>query len=164
MGGHYAGAMKTALIVGLVILGVIIVGIGVAAYFGRLLETLYIILMVLAAFLVFATFMQIYSVFSLIGTIKTIRDEAKPLVSSLQETVSIVQDTAKTAGHTASVVGTVSNLASDLIVAPGVRAAAGAVAAGEMVKVFFGKGSKRSKYEERLNQQREAMQASAGGD
>lgn len=158
------GAMKTALIVGLVILGLIILFIIAAAYFGWLLEALYIILMLLAAFLVVATFFQIYSVFSLIGTIKTIRDEAKPLVSSLQETVSIVQDTAKTAGHTASVVGTVSHLTRDIIVAPGVRAAAGVVAAGEMLKVFFGKGSKRSKYEERLNQQREAMQASAGGD
>lgn len=158
------GAMKAALIVGGLILLLLIVGIVVAAFFGVLLETLYIFLMILAAILVVATFMQIYWVVSLIRAIMTVRDEVKPLVASVQETVGIVQDTAKTAGHTVSIVNTVSNLTSDLVVAPGVRAAAGVVAAGEMVRVFLGKGSKKSKYEERLRQQAEAIQTSAGGE
>ncbi|GHO43432.1 hypothetical protein [Ktedonospora formicarum] len=158
------GAMRNALIAGAVIFAVLAVCIIAAAWFGVLLETVYIFLMLLAAILVVATFMQIYWVASLIRAIATVRDEVKPLVSSVQETVGIVQDTAKTAGHTASIVSTVSNLASELVVAPGVRATAGAVAAGEMLKVFFGKGSKKSKYEERILQQAEEIRASGGGD
>ena len=97
------GATRYAIIAG-VILVLLIIGIIVAAIFGVLLDVLYIFLMLLAALMVVATLMQVYSVVLLIQTITTVRNELKPLLASVQETLGIVKDTAKTAGHTVSTI------------------------------------------------------------
>jgi hypothetical protein len=153
------GATRYAIIAG-VILVLLIIGIIVAAIFGVLLDVLYIFLMLLAALMVAATLLQVYSVFMLIQTIRTVRNELTPLLASAQETLGIVKDTAKTAGHTVSTIGTTTQFASEFAVGPSVRAVAAVVAAQQMVRVFLGKGHAASRVEQRRRQQ---MEAGAGG-
>ncbi|HZU00942.1 MAG TPA: hypothetical protein VFA10_14840 [Ktedonobacteraceae bacterium] len=153
------GATRYAIIAGVVLL-LLIIGIIVAAIFGVLLDVLYIFLMLLAALMVVATLMQVYSVVLLIQTITTVRNELKPLLASVQETVGIVKDTAKTAGHTVTTIGNTTQFASEFAVGPSVRAVAAIVAAQQMVRVFLGKGHVASRAEKRRRQQ---MEAGAGG-
>ena len=159
-------AKRYAIIVGVILGIVIIAGITLAAIFGKLLELLYICLMVLAILMVGATLFQIYSIVKLIRTITTVRDEMKPLVASVQETVGIVKDTAKTAGSAVSTIGSATKLTSEFALGPSVRTAATVMASGEMLRVFLGKGHARSRAEERRRQQLEAMEAAAarGGE
>jgi hypothetical protein len=149
---------KYAIIVGIVLAVVIIGGITLAAIFGALLELLYTVLAILALLLVGATLFQIYSILMLVRTIMTVRDEMKPLLASVQETVGIVKDTARTAGHTAATIGHAASFTSDIAVAPGIRAVASVVAGQEMLRVFLGKGHVRSRAEERRKQQLEAIE------
>jgi hypothetical protein len=153
------GATRYAIIAGVILL-LLIIGIIVAAIFGVLLDVLYIFLMLLAALMVVATLMQVYSVVLLIQTITTVRNELKPLLASVQETVGIVKDTAKTAGHTVTTIGNTTQFASEFAVVPSVRAVAAIVAAQQMVRVFLGKGQVASRAEKRRRQQ---MEAGAGG-
>jgi hypothetical protein len=153
------GATRYAIIAGVILL-LLIIGIIVAAIFGVLLDVLYIFLMLLAALMVVATLMQVYSVVLLIQTITTVRNELKPLLASVQETVGIVKDTAKTAGHTVSTIGNTTQFASEFAVGPSVRAVAAIVAAQQMFRVFLGKGQVASRAEKRRRQQ---MEAGAGG-
>ena len=153
------GTTRYAIIAGVILL-ILIIGIVVAAFFGRLLEVLYIFLMLLAAFMVTATFLQIYSIVMLIRTITTVRDEMKPLLASVNETVGIVKDTAKTAGHTVSTISATTQLTSEFAVGPSVRAVAAVVAGQQMLRVFLGKGHVGSRAEQRRKQQ---MEAGAGG-
>lgn len=154
------GAMKNVILGTVALLVVLIVGIIVAAIFGVLLEVLYIFLMVLAALMVAATVLLVYWVIMLINTVSTVRDEASPLIASVQETADIVKDTAKTAGHAVSNVNVVSQLASEFALGPGVRTVAALVTAQQIMRVLFGKGHVASRYEERRRQQ---MEAGAGG-
>jgi hypothetical protein len=153
------GATRYAIIAGVILL-LLIIGIIVAAIFGVLLDVLYIFLMLLAALMVVATLMQVYSVVLLIQTITTVRNELKPLLASVQETVGIVKDTAKTAGHTVTTIGNTTQFASEFAVGPSVRAVAAIVAAQQMFRVFLGKGQVASRAEKRRRQQ---MEAGAGG-
>jgi hypothetical protein len=157
------GAKKYAIIAGAVLL-VLIIGIILAAVFHVLLDVLYIFLMLLAAFLVAATLLQVLSVLVLIRTITTVRDEMKPLIASVQETMGIVKDTARTAGHTVSTISNTARLTSEFGLAPGIRAVAALVAGQQMLRVFLGKGQVRSRAEERRKQQLEQMEAAAGGE
>ncbi|MBA2679708.1 MAG: hypothetical protein H0U76_15075 [Ktedonobacteraceae bacterium] len=152
-------AKRYAIIVGIVLGIVIVVGITLAAIFGVLLELLYIILAILAILLIGATLFQIYSILMLVRTITTVRDEMKPLLSTVQETVGIVKDTAQTAGRTATTIGNAASFTSEIAVRPGIRAVATAVAGQEMVRVFLGKGRVRSRAEQRRQEQLEAMEA-----
>ena len=93
----------------------------------------------------------------LIRTITTVRNEMKPLISSVQETVGVVKETASTAGHTAATIGTTARLTSEFAVAPSVRVVAAVVAGQQIVRVFFGKGHIASRAEERRKQQMEAL-------
>jgi hypothetical protein len=153
------GVTRYAIIAG-VILVLLIIGIIVAAIFGVLLDVLYIFLMLLAALMVAATVLQVFSVIMLIQTITTVRNELKPLLASVQETVGIVKDTAKTAGHTVTTIGNTTQFASEFAVGPSVRAVAAVVAAQQMFRVFLGKGHVASRVEQRRRQQ---MEAGAGG-
>ena len=80
----------------------------------------------------------------------------------MQETVGIVKDTAKTAEHTASTIGSTAQLTKELALAPSVRAVAAVGAVQQMVRVFAGKGRARSRSEKRRKQQMEAI--AAGGE
>jgi hypothetical protein len=154
------GAIRYAIIAGAVILVLIIVGLIIAGIFGRLLDVLYVFLMLLAALMVLATLLQIFSIVVLIRTITTVRDEMKPLLASVQETVGIVKDTAKTAGHTVSTIGSTTQLAGDLALGPTVRAAAIVVAGQQMLRVFFGRGRVGSRADQRRRHQLEALNTS----
>lgn len=153
------GVTKYVIIAGVVLL-VLIIGIILAAIFNVLLDVLYIFLMLLAALMVVATFLQVYWIIMLIRTVTTVRDEVKPLLTSVEETVGIVKDTAKTAGHTVGSIGSISQMTSQLVLGPGVRAAAALVAGQQIMRVFLGKGHVASRAEQRRKQQ---MEAGAGG-
>ncbi|HLG78751.1 MAG TPA: hypothetical protein VKX46_20230, partial [Ktedonobacteraceae bacterium] len=134
----------------------------VAFLTNTLQEVLYVILFLLALLLVAATLFQIYSIVMVLRAVKTVRDEMKPLVSSVQETVEIVKDTAQTAGHTVNTIGETVRLTGNVALGPSVRAVSAVVAAREMVRVFFGQGHVRTRAEQRRKQQLEAIQANAG--
>lgn len=152
-------AKRYAIIVGAVILIVLVVGIIACAIYGRLLELLYISLIVLAVLMVAATLFQVYSIIKLIKTITVVRNELRPLIDSVQETVGIVKDTARTAGGTVTTISSATKLTADAALAPSVRAVASVMAGQQMVRVFFGKGHARSQAELRRQQQAEAMEA-----
>lgn len=133
-----------------------IVFLVLAAFFGFLLETLYVILIVLAFLMVAATVAQVYSIYRLINTVNTIRNEMDPLLVSINDTVTIVKDTARTAGHTVSAIGTATSLTSNFVVGPTIRAAATISATRQVLRTFFGRGYVRTQYEQRRQQQREA--------
>src|SRR6266487_3409228 len=158
IGRHIMQSAKRYAIIAGAVLGVIVIGgLIIAAIFHVLLEVLYVFLILLAALLIAATLFQVYSIVMLIRTITTVRDEMKPLISSVQETVGIVKETASTAGHTVSTIDTTARLTSEIAIAPGVRAVAAVVAVQQIVRVFFGKGRIASRAEERRKQQREAL-------
>ncbi len=150
-----ATLQKAAIIGGIVVL-LIIAGFIIAGIFGVLLDVVYVSLIVLAALSIISTLFLMYAVFALVRSISTVRDEMKPLLASVQETVGIVKDTAKTAGQTATVIGSTARLTSQFAVGPSVRAAAAVVAAQQMLQVFMGKGRARNRLEERRKQQMEA--------
>jgi hypothetical protein len=145
----------------------ILIGVGVAIVIfigllvwaglaGVLLETLYIILIVLAFLMVAATLAQVYSIFRLVNTVNTIRNEMQPLLVSVNDTVTIVKDTARTAGNTVSAIGTATNLTSNFVVGPSIRAAATISALRQVFSTFLGRGIVRTQYERRRQEQREA--------
>jgi len=165
--GHLMqAAKKFAIIIGGVILIGLIIGLVVAFIYHALLTVLYVFLIILAILLTAATAFQIYSIVMLIRTIRTVRNEMKPLVASVQETVGIVQDTARSAGQTVSAISNTAKLTSEFALAPVIHTAAALVAGQGMLRVFLGKGRARTRAEERRQQQKEAMQAAqaSGGD
>jgi hypothetical protein len=92
-----------------------------------------------------------------------VRNEVKPLVTSVQDTIGLVQETAKTAGDTVSTIGATAQLASEFAVGPSIRVVATALAGQQVLRVFFGKGQTKSRAEQRRKEQMEAM-AAAGGE
>lgn len=157
-------AKRFAFIIGVIFAILIIGGIALASIYGKLQELLYICLIVLALLLVAGTIYQIYAVIKFLRTIKTVQDEMKPLLGSVNETIGIVKDTARTAGNTVSTIGNATKFTSELALGPSVRAVAAVVAGQEMFRVFMGKGHARSRSEERRKQQMEAMAAAQSTD
>lgn len=154
------GAVKYGVIAGVILL-VIIAFIAWATIGGWLLNLLYVFLILLATLMLGATFLQIYWVIKLIRTITVARDEMKPLLAEVQNTVGVVKETAQTTGRTVSAVGAVTRLTSEFAVGPSVRVVAGLVAGLQVLRVLLGKGQVRSRAEQRRKQQ---MEAGAGGD
>ena len=158
-------AKRFAIIVGVVILIALIIGLLLATIFHALLAVLYVFLIILALLLIAATAFQIYSIALLIRTISTVRNEMKPLVASVQETVGIVQDTARSAGQTVSTISSATKLTSEFALGPPVNTVAAILTGQSMLRTFFGKGRVRTRAEQRRQKQREAMEATqAGGD
>ncbi len=155
------GARRIALIIGIVVLVLLVAGFIVAGIFGLLLDVLYIFLIILAALTLVSTASLVYAVLMLIRTISTVRDEMKPLLASVQDTVGVVQETAKTAGHTVSTIGSTAQLTKEFALGPSVRAVAAVVAGQQVLRVFIGKGHVRSRLDQRRKQQ---MEAGAGGE
>jgi hypothetical protein len=156
---HMQRAKRFVLIAGVVVLVLFVAGIVVAAIFHVLLDVLYICLMILAVLMILATLFQVYSILMLVRTITTVRDEMKPLLASVQETIGVVRDTAKTAGQTVSTVGATTKFAQDIALGPSVHAAAAVVAGQQMLRVFFGKGQTKTRAELRRQQQMAAAEA-----
>lgn len=152
-------AKRYAIIVAIVVVVLFVVGLVLAAIFHVLLDVVYIALMVLAILLILAVLFQIYWIIMLIRTITTVRDEMKPLLASVQETVGVVKDTARTAGHTVSTIGATTQLAREIALQPSVRATAAVVAAQQMIRVFLGSGQTKKRAEARRRQQMAAAAA-----
>ncbi len=151
-------AAKRFLLIVLVILGVLLIaGLTLAAIFKVLLDVLYVFLILLALLMVGATLFQIYSIIALMRTIKTVRDEMKPLLASVHETIGLMKDTAQTAGRTVSTIGETTKLTSEFAVAPVVHTVALVVAVRGMLRMLLGKGHIRSRAERRREEQLEAM-------
>ena len=155
-------AKRTATISGIVVLVLLVAGFILAGIFGLLLDVLYIFLIILAALSLISTGFLIYAILMLIQSITTVRNELKPLIASVQDTVGIVKETAKTAGQTVTTISSTAQLTKEFAVGPSVRAAATVLAGQQMVRVFIGKGKTKSRYEQRRKQQQEAMDAAAG--
>lgn len=167
-------ARNYLLIASISVFVLLVAGFILAGIFNVLLDVLYISLIVLAAFSLISTAMLIYLLLSVIRTVTTVRNEMKPLLDSvnetvtsvrgsMQETLESVKGTAKSAGETASTIGATARVTS-LAVKPAVRVAALVLASREMVRIFFGKGQTRRRYEERRAQQMELMNAAGGGE
>ena len=155
--------MKTAkrfgITVGVIVLIALIIGLALATLFHALLAVLYVFLIILALFLIAATMFQIYSIVLLVRTLQTVRNEMKPLVASVQETMGIVQDTARSAGQTVSTISSTAKLTSEFALGPTVRTAAAVIAGQGMLRTFLGKGHARTRAEQRRQKQREALEA-----
>jgi hypothetical protein len=150
-------AKRFVLIVSVILGVVLIVGLTLAAIFKVLLDILYVFLIILALLMVGATLFQIYSIIALMRTIRNVRDEMKPLLASVQETVGIMKETVQTAGHTVSTIGQTTKLTSEFALAPIIHAVASIVAVQGIMRVFLGKGHVRNRAEQRIEQQLEAI-------
>ena len=166
--------MKSALlylrIVGIALLILLIGGLVWAGFTGQLLNVLYIILIFLAFFSLLSTALLIYAVIVLIQTIVVVRDEMKPLLASVQETVVVaretvaaVRETAQHAGKTAGTLASTAMLTREFAVAPTVRAAAMVLAGREMVKVVAGRGQVQKRAEKRRQRQEKNLRESVEG-
>lgn len=145
-------ALIFAIVVGVLIL-VFAALMVLAAFFGALLETLYISLIILAILMIAATMFQVYSIIMFIRAIQTVRDEMKPLLESVNETIGIVKETAQAAGGTVAAVGQTTQFASELTFGPGVHTVASVLAGRQVLRTLFGRGTVRKKYEQRRQQQ-----------
>src|SRR5260370_34228568 len=83
-------AIRYAIIVAVVLLVLLSVGFILAGIFNVLLQVLYFPLIILAVFVLLSTFLLIYALLMLIQTITTVRNEIKPLIASVQNTVGSV--------------------------------------------------------------------------
>jgi hypothetical protein len=167
-------AKRYIIIIGISVLVILVVGLVLASIFNKLADVLSIFLIILATLSIVSTAALIYLLATLIRTIMVVRDEMKPLLGTVQETVNTVKGsmeetldevkaTAKSAGNTASTIRSTANLAS-FGVAPAVRAASVVVASSQVARVFMGKGRSRHRYEERRKEQMELLKAAAEGE
>ena len=161
-------ALRYVKIVGIVLGILLVAGLIIAGITGHLLDVLYITLIFLAFFSLLATALLIYAVALLIQTILLVRDEMKPLLHSVMETVGVaketaevVKETAQHAGQTAGTLASTARLTRDYAVAPTVRAAALVLAGREMTRVFLGRGRARTRVEERRQRQADLLRAEA---
>lgn len=154
-------AKRYSLIVGIVILVLLIIGIVFAAIYDAWLAILYIALIILAAFTLAVAALQIYTIVMLIRTISTVRDEMKPLLASVQETVGVVKETARSAGQTVVTVSTAARFTRDFAFGPTIQVTALLVAAQRTIRVFLGRGLVGSRLDQRRRQQ---MDAAMGGE
>ena len=157
-------ALRYIKIVAIVLAVLLVAGLVIAGIFGQLLNVLYITLILLAFFSLLSTALLIYAVLKLIQTITLVRDEMKPLLNSVMETVGVAKETAEvvkeTAQHAGKTVGTVAStarLTKDYAVAPAVRATALVLAGQQMIKVFTGRGHVRTRAEARRRRQTELL-------
>jgi len=167
-------AKRYIIIIGISVLVILVAGLVLASIFDKLADVLYIFLIILATLSIISTAALIYLLSTLIRTILVVRDEMKPLVGTVQDTVNAVKgsmeetldevkEIAKSAGNTASAIQSTANLAS-FGVAPAVRAASVVVASSQVARIFMGKGRSRHRYEKRRKEQMEFMKAAAEGE
>ena len=157
-------ALRYVKIVGIVLVILLVAGLIIAGIFGQLPNVLYITLIFLAFFSLLSTALLIYAVVMLIQTIFLVRDEMKPLLNSVmetvgvaKETVEVVKETAQHAGKTAGTLASTARLTRDYAVAPTVRAAALVLAGREMTRIFLGRGRARTRVEERRQRQEDLL-------
>jgi hypothetical protein len=152
-------ALITGAVLVIVIVGIIVVGVTT----GNMSNVVDVSLIIVALFTLAVTVLQIITIVSLIRTISTVRDEMKPLLASVQETVGLVEETAKNANQTVATIGTAARFTIDFAVQPSVRVVAFLVAAQQVIRLFMGKGHVRSRADQRRKQRMEA-EAAVGGE
>ncbi len=152
-------ALITGAVLVIVILGIIIVGVTT----GRMTDVVYVSLIIVALLTLVVTVLQIIAIVRLIGTISTVRDEMKPLLASVQETIGVVQETAKNANQAVATIGTAARFTNDFAVQPSVRVVALLMAAQQVIRVFTGKGHVRSRADQRRKQQVNDLPLEGGG-
>ncbi len=159
-------ALRFMLIIGAILLILFIAGLVLAGIFGRLLDVLYVALMLLALFSLLSTMLLIYAIFKLIQMVMLVRSEMRPLLNSMQETVGVAKETAEavkeTAQHAGKAAGTLASatrMTRDYAITPPVRAVALALAGRQMARVFLGRGHVRTKAEARKRRQAEMLEA-----
>ncbi len=169
-------ALQYTKIVGIVLLVFLVVGLIIASVFGQLLNVLYIALIFLAVFSLLSTALLIYAIVVLVQTIIVVRDEIKPLMVSMQETIGVtretinsLRETAQHAGKTAGTLASTAQLTRDYALAPGIRATSLVLAGRDMFKVFAGQGRTLSRVEERRKRQTKMLhdaevRAAQGGE
>lgn len=155
---------RFAIIAGSIVGVLIIAAIVLAAIFNAWLDILYVVLIIVASFVLLSTLTLIFATFELIRTINIVRDETKPLLASVQDTVGVVKETARSAGQTVTTVGTTAKMTSEFAVKPSVHAAAAVVAGQQVLKVFLGRGhvGKRADRARRMEMQAAEVAASDG--
>ena len=152
-------ALITGAVLVIVIVGIIIVGVTT----GHMIDVVYVSLIIVALFTLAVTVLQIIAIVRLIDTISTVRNEMKPLLASVQETVGVVQETAKKANQTVATIGTAARFTSDFAIQPSVHVVALLMAAQQVIRVFTGKGHVRSRADQRRKQQVNDLPLAGGG-
>src|SRR6266853_469741 len=160
---------RYVILISSVILALMIAGFVVARIFSVLLPVFYVSIIVLASLLIISTVLLIYALLTALRTFATVTDEINPLLLSLQhsvemitqsveETTEVVKDTTKSASQTATTISSTTRLATQYAVGPSVRAVGVLVGGQQMLRIFFGKGNARRRYEERRQQQLELIE------
>jgi hypothetical protein len=160
---------RYVIIISSAVLALMIIGFVVARIFNVLLPVFYVAIIVLASLLIISTVLLIYALLTALRTFATVTDEINPLLMSLQhsvemitqsveETTEVVKDTTKSASQTATTISSTTRLATQYAVGPSVRAVGFLVGGRQMLRIFFGKGNARRRYEERRQQQLELIE------
>lgn len=134
--------MKTLLILGGLL--AVIIGVGLIVLFSILgiwPQVRDVALVILAVATFGALALLSYAVFVLISLGLQVKKELTPVLDSLRDTTDTVRETAK--------------VASELTVAPGVRAASTVLGAAQVAGIFFGTGRARKRAERRAQRRRE---------
>ena len=160
------------IIVSVLVLALMITGFILARIFGVLLQVFFISIIVLASLLIISTVLLIYALLTALRTFATVTDEINPLLTSLQhsvnmisqsveETTEVVKDTTKSASQTATTISSTTRLATQYAAGPSLRAVGFLIGGQQMLRVFFGKGRARRRYEDRRQQQLELIELNA---
>lgn len=166
---------RYAIITGIVVLVLFIVGIALAVIFDALLGVVYVTLIVLAAVTLIVLALQVYGVFAIIRTVKAVRVELQPLLLSAQETAGLaketmgmvketagsVKETAKVAGQTVATIGTTARFTSEVALNPSLRAASLLVGTQQLLRALLGRGLTGKRADQR---RREQMTAAIEGE
>ena len=155
---------RYVILVSAIVLALMITGFIFARIFGVLLPVFYISIIVLAALLIISTVLLIYALLTALRTFATVTDEINPMLASLQhsvdlisqsveETTEVVKDTTKSASQTATTISSTTRMATQYVAEPSLRAVGFLVSGQQMLRVFFGKGRARRRYEDRRQQQ-----------
>ncbi len=133
---------KTLLVLGGLL--AVIIGVGLIVLFSILgiwPQVRDVALVVLAVATFGALALLSYAVFVLISLGLQVKKELTPVLDSLRDTTDTVRETAK--------------VASELTVAPGVRAASAVMGAAQVAGIFFGSGRARKRAAKRAQRRRE---------
>jgi hypothetical protein len=133
---------KTLLVLGGI--GLLIISVGLIVWFSiaglwPIVRDVALVILAVATFA--ALGLLSYAVFVLISLGLQVKKELTPVLDSLRDTTDTVRETAK--------------VASELTVAPGVRAASTVLGAAQVAGIFFGTGRARKRAAKRAQRRRE---------
>src|SRR5215831_12780100 len=135
---------RTKTLIGLGVALAVIIGVGLIVLFSILgiwpqVRDVSLVILAVATFAALA--LLSYAALVLISLALQVKKELTPVLDSLRDTTDTVRETAK--------------VASDLTVAPGVRAASMVMGAAQVAGIFFGTGRARKRAEKRAQRRKE---------